>query len=53
MERAFLTDDFEKLTEQSRKLRAVYQTHWRGGPRISIILRHNQILQISKIQDKK
>ena len=28
MECAFLTDDVEKLTEQSRKLRTVYQSHW-------------------------
>ena len=54
MERAFLTDDVEKLTEQSRKLQTINQSHWRGGggggaggrPRISNILRHNQILQI-------
>ena len=31
MERAFLTDDVEKLTEQSRKLRTVYQSHWRAA----------------------
>ena len=27
--RFFLTDDVEKQTEQSRKLRTVYQSHWR------------------------
>ena len=31
MQRAFLIDDVEKLTEQSRKLRAVYQSHWRAA----------------------
>ena len=31
MERAFLTNDVEKLTEQSRKLRTVYQPHWRAA----------------------
>ena len=31
MERAFLTDDVEKLTEQSRKLRTVYQSNWRAA----------------------
>ena len=30
MERAFLIDDVEKLTEQSRKLRTVCQSHWRA-----------------------
>ena len=29
MERAFLTNDVEKLTEQSKKLQTVYQSHWR------------------------
>ena len=28
MERAFLTDDVEKLTEQSRKLRTIIKSHW-------------------------
>ena len=28
MERAFITDDAEKLIEQSRKLRTVYQSYW-------------------------
>ena len=28
MERAFSTNDVEKLSEQSRKLRTVYQSHW-------------------------
>ena len=31
MERAFLTDNVEKLTEQSRKLRTVYQSHWQAA----------------------
>ena len=31
MERAFLTDDVEKLTEQSRKLQTVYKSHWRAA----------------------
>ena len=31
MERAYLTDDVEKPTEQSRKLRTVYQSHWRAA----------------------
>ena len=30
MERVFLTDDTEKLTEQSRKLRTITQLHWRA-----------------------
>ena len=30
MEQAFLSD-VEKLTEQSRKLRTVYQSHWRAA----------------------
>ena len=46
MERAFLTDDVEKLTEQSRKLQTINPITLAGGPRISNILRHNQILQI-------
>ena len=29
MERTFLTDGVGKLTEQSRKLRTIYQSHWR------------------------
>ena len=31
MERAFLTDDVEKLTEQSRKLQTINQSHWRAA----------------------
>ena len=31
MERAFLIDDDEKLTEQSRKLQTIYQSHWRAA----------------------
>ena len=31
MERAFLTDDVEKLTEQSRKLRTITKSHWRAA----------------------
>ena len=31
MKRAFLTDDVEKLTQQSRKLRSIYQSHWQAA----------------------
>ena len=31
MERAFLTDDAEKLTKQSRKLRTINKSHWRAA----------------------
>ena len=31
MERVFLTDDVEKLTEQSRKLQTINQSHWRAA----------------------
>ena len=31
MERTFLTDDVEKLTEQSRKLQTINQSHWRAA----------------------
>ena len=31
MERALLTDDVEKLTEQSRKLQTINQSHWRAA----------------------
>ena len=31
MERAFLTDDVEKLTEQSRKLQTINQSHWQAA----------------------
>ena len=31
MERAFLTDDVKKLTEQSRKLQTINQSFWRAA----------------------
>ena len=31
IKRAFLTDDVEKLTEQSRKLQTVYLSHWQAA----------------------
>ena len=31
IERAFLTDDVEKSTEQSRKLQTINQSHWRAA----------------------
>ena len=36
MQRAFLTDNIEKLAEQSRKLRTAYQSHWRAAREVFI-----------------
>ena len=53
MERAFPTDDIEKLAEQPRKLRTVYQSHWRAAREFLTFFDTNRFCRYLALLDER